>query len=135
VFIGYRAWEKEGRTPAYPFGHGLGYTDWTYDALEVTGTTATVRITNTGSRTGRETIQLYVTPTPPAPDRPARWLAGFANVEAAPGESVQVTVDLPARAFEIWDEESGSWTPVKGTYGIEASHSLTDTRLSTTAVI
>ncbi|MDQ1038883.1 beta-glucosidase [Streptomyces sp. V3I8] len=135
VFIGYRAWEKEGRTPVYPFGHGLGYTDWTYDALEVTGTTATVRITNTGSRTGRETIQLYVTPTPPAPDRPARWLAGFANVEAAPGESVQVTVDLPARAFEIWDEESGSWTPVKGTYGIEASHSLTDTRLSTTAVI
>ncbi|MFE9681483.1 glycoside hydrolase family 3 protein [Streptomyces sp. NPDC006285] len=135
LFIGYRAWEKEGRTPAYPFGHGLGYTDWTYDEIELTGTTVTVRVTNTGSRTGRETIQLYVAPTTPAPDRPARLLAGFANVEAAPGESVRTTVDLPARAFEIWDEESHSWTTVKGTYEIAAAHSLTDTRLRTTIVV
>ncbi|MFF3482197.1 glycoside hydrolase family 3 protein [Streptomyces sp. NPDC002701] len=135
LFIGYRAWEKEGRTPAYPFGHGLGYTDWTYDEIELTGTTVTVRVTNTGSRTGRETVQLYVAPTTPAPDRPARLLAGFANVEAAPGESVRTTVDLPARAFEIWDEESHSWTTVKGTYEIAAAHSLTDTRLRTTIVV
>ncbi|KAA0932083.1 glycoside hydrolase family 3 protein [Streptomyces apricus] len=135
VFIGYRAWEKEGRTPAYPFGHGLGYTDWTYDAIEVTGTAVTVRVTNTGSRTGRETIQLYVSPSTPDPERPARWLAGFANVEAAPGESVRTTVDLPARAFETWDEESRTWTPMKGTYEIKASHSLTDPRLKTTITI
>ncbi|MFH8463399.1 glycoside hydrolase family 3 protein [Streptomyces sp. NPDC017991] len=132
VFIGYRAWQKENRTPTYPFGHGLGYTDWTYDGIEVTGTTVTVRVTNTGARTGRETIQFYLAPTDPTPDRPARWLAGFANVEAAPGESVRTAIDLPTRAFEVWDEKSDTWTPVKGTYEIEASHSLTDTRLRTT---
>ncbi|MGW6012761.1 glycoside hydrolase family 3 protein [Streptomyces sp. NPDC055210] len=135
VFIGYRAWEKENRTPTYPFGHGLGYTDWTYDEIDVTGTTVTVRVTNTGTRTGRETIQLYLAPADPTPDRPARWLAGFANVEAAPGESAHATVDLPPRAFEVWDETSDAWTPVKGTYEIEASHSLTDTRLRATCVI
>ncbi|MEW2573519.1 glycoside hydrolase family 3 C-terminal domain-containing protein [Streptomyces sp. NPDC047070] len=129
VFIGYRAWEKEHRTPTYAFGHGLGYTDWTYDEIDVTGTTVTVRVTNTGTRPGCETIQLYLAPTDPTPDRPARWLAGFANVEAAPGESARTSIDLPARAFEIWDEKSDTWTPVKGTYEIEASHSLTDTRL------
>ncbi|MFE1798991.1 glycoside hydrolase family 3 protein [Streptomyces sp. NPDC059517] len=134
VFIGYRAWEKENRTPTYPFGHGLGYTDWTYDEIDVTGTTVTVRVTNTGTRTGRETIQLYLAPADPTPDRPARWLAGFANVEAAPGESAHATVDLPPRAFEVWDETSDAWTPVKGTYEIEASHSLTDTRLRATCV-
>ncbi|MFD0308147.1 glycoside hydrolase family 3 protein [Streptomyces sp. NPDC127119] len=134
VFIGYRAWERENRTPTYPFGHGLGYTDWTYDEIDVTGTTVTVRVTNTGTRTGRETIQLYLAPTDPTPDRPARWLAGFANVEAAPGESAHATVDLPPRAFEVWDETSDAWTPVKGTYEIEASHSLTDTRLTATYV-
>ncbi|MFJ2262785.1 glycoside hydrolase family 3 protein [Streptomyces sp. NPDC087844] len=134
VFIGYRAWEKENRTPAYPFGHGLGYTDWTYDEIDVTGTTVTVRVTNTGTRTGRETVQLYLAPTDPTPDRPTRWLAGFANVQASPGESVRTAIDLPTRAFEVWDEKSNAWTPVKGAYEIEASHSLTDTRLRATLV-
>ncbi|WP_328846249.1 glycoside hydrolase family 3 protein [Streptomyces sp. NBC_00258] len=132
VFIGYRAWEKEGRTPTYPFGHGLGYTDWTYDEIEVTGTTVTVRITNSGARKGRETVQIYVAPTEPDTTRPRRRLAGFATVEALPGETATVTIELPSRAFEIWDEKSKAWTPVKGSYEIEASHSLTDCRLRAT---
>ncbi|MCZ4509465.1 glycoside hydrolase family 3 C-terminal domain-containing protein [Streptomyces sp. ActVer] len=132
VFIGYRAWEKEGRTPTYPFGHGLGYTDWTYDEIEVTGRTVTVRVTNSGTRKGRETVQIYVAPTEPDTTRPRRRLAGFATVEAPPGETATVTIELPSRAFEIWDEKSKAWTPVKGSYEIEASHSLTDCRLRAT---
>ncbi|MDX2846263.1 glycoside hydrolase family 3 C-terminal domain-containing protein, partial [Streptomyces ipomoeae] len=66
VFIGYRAWEREGRTPSYPFGHGLGYTDWTYESIEITegGTTARVRVRNTGDRPGREVVLLNTSPTP-----------------------------------------------------------------------
>ncbi|MBV1935084.1 glycoside hydrolase family 3 C-terminal domain-containing protein [Streptomyces sp. BV286] len=135
VFIGYRAWEKEGRTPAYPFGHGLGYTDWTYDDIDVTGTTVTVRLTNSGTRGGRETVQIYLAPAEPEAARPARTLAGFASVEAAPGESTEVTVELPDRAFEIWDEKTGSWTRMKGSYAIEASRSIADRRLRTTVEI
>ncbi|MFC8196244.1 glycoside hydrolase family 3 protein [Streptomyces sp. NPDC057298] len=135
VFIGYRAWEKEGRTPAYPFGHGLGYTDWTYDDIDVTGTTVTVRLTNSGTRGGRETVQIYLAPAEPEAGRPARTLAGFASVEAAPGESVEVTVELPDRAFEIWDEKTDSWTRMKGSYAIEASRSIADRRLRTTVEI
>ncbi|WAU79866.1 glycoside hydrolase family 3 C-terminal domain-containing protein [Streptomyces sp. Qhu-G9] len=135
VFIGYRAWEKEGRTPAYPFGHGLGYTDWTYDAIDVTGTTVTVRLTNSGTRRGRETVQIYLAPAEPEAARPARTLAGFASVEAAPGESAEVTVELPDRAFEIWDEKTDSWTRMKGSYDIEASRSIADRRLRTTVEI
>lgn len=119
VFIGYRAWEKEGRTPTYPFGHGLGYTDWTYDEIKVTGTTVTVRITNSGPRKGRETVQIYL----------ARRLAGFATAEALPGESTEVTIELPTRAFETWDEQTNTWAPLKGSFEIEASHSIADCRL------
>ena len=36
VFIGYRAWERSGAAPAYPFGHGLGYTEWEYETLDAT---------------------------------------------------------------------------------------------------
>lgn len=119
VFIGYRAWEKEGRTPTYPFGHGLGYTDWTYDEIKVTGTTVTVRITNSGTRKGRETVQIYL----------ACRLAGFATAEALPGESTEVTIELPTRAFETWDEQTNAWAPLKGSFEIEASHSIADCRL------
>ncbi len=52
VFIGYRAWEKHGRAPSYPFGHGLGYTDWTYESAEVKGSTVTVRVRNSGGAPG-----------------------------------------------------------------------------------
>ncbi|MFF7239241.1 glycoside hydrolase family 3 C-terminal domain-containing protein [Streptomyces collinus] len=130
LFIGHAAWEKAGRTPAYPFGHGLGYTDWAYESLEVDGTTARVRVRNTGTRPGREVVQLYLAPEEPGAGRPARRLAGFAGAEAGPGESVEVSVELPRRAFESWDETAKDWVIVKGSYEIAAGRSITDRALT-----
>ncbi|MEW2492140.1 glycoside hydrolase family 3 C-terminal domain-containing protein [Streptomyces nodosus] len=135
VFIGYRAWEQAGGTPSYPFGHGLGYTDWTYESIEAEGTTVTVRVRNSGRRAGREVVQLYLAPVEADAGRPARWLAGFAGVEAAPGESVEAVVELAPRAFEIWDESAGAWTRVKGAYEVAAGRSLADRRLTTTLTV
>ncbi|MEU6347995.1 glycoside hydrolase family 3 C-terminal domain-containing protein [Streptomyces sp. NPDC047072] len=132
VFIGYTAWQKEGRTPAYPFGHGLGYTDWTYESVEVQGTTVRVRLRNSGDRAGREVVQVYLAPAEPDAERPARRLAGFAAAEAAPGESVEVTVELPRRAFEIWDEKTSRWSFVKGSYEIQVGRSIEDRRVTAT---
>lgn len=137
VFIGYRAWEKEHRTPAYPFGHGLGYTDWSYESADVTGSTVRVRIRNSGERTGREVVQVYLAPagTAPAPERPARRLAGFAVVEAAPGESAEVAVEIPTRAFEVWDEADHRWSFVKGSYEIQVGRSIADLRITATITV
>ncbi|WP_405967136.1 glycoside hydrolase family 3 C-terminal domain-containing protein [Streptomyces sp. NBC_00015] len=134
VFIGYRAWEKAHRTPVHPFGHGLGYTDWTYESVDITGSTVTVRIRNSGARPGREVVQVYLAPTgtAPAPERPARWLAGFAGVEAGPGESAEVTVEIPKRAFEVWDEADHRWSFVKGSYEIQVGRSIADRRITAT---
>ncbi|WP_330349909.1 beta-glucosidase family protein [Streptomyces sp. NBC_00582] len=132
LFIGYPAWEKAGRTPSYPFGHGLGYTDWAYESVEVTGTTVTVRVRNTGERAGREVVQVYLAPTEPGTDRPARRLAAFGAVQAGPGESAEVTVELPRRAFEVWDEAAHRWFFVKGSYEIQVGRSLADRRISAT---
>ncbi|GCD37869.1 beta-glucosidase [Streptomyces chrestomyceticus JCM 4735] len=140
VFIGYRAWQRRAReeagpAPAYPFGHGLGYTDWSYESLEATPARARVRVRNTGTRPGREVVQVYLAPLDrvagPAPaDRPDRWLAGFATVEAAPGETAEAEIVLPRRAFEIWDEAAGARRFVDGTYAIEAARSVADRRLA-----
>ncbi|GGV37661.1 beta-glucosidase [Streptomyces longisporoflavus] len=140
VFIGYRAWDRHieqhaGATPAYAFGHGLGYTDWTYESLAVEGTTVTVRVRNSGSRAGREVVQVYLAPAANDGSRPARWLAGFAGVEAGPGESAEVRIELPRRAFETWDEDSDSWAHQGGSYEARAGRSLTDSRLSETITV
>ncbi|MCX4640918.1 glycoside hydrolase family 3 protein [Streptomyces sp. NBC_01446] len=132
VFIGYRAWQRHATAPAYPFGHGLGYTDWTYEHIEITDTTtARIRLRNTGDRTGREVVQLYVAPTrPDTVERPERCLAGFASVAADPGEAATAEIPLPERAFILWDENTGGWTTIPGEYQVLAGHSVADTRLS-----
>lgn len=132
LFIGYRAYEARSITPAFPFGHGLGYTDWAYESLEVTPTAARVRLTNTGARPGREVVQIYLAPVADGVERPASWLAGFANVAAGPGESVEVEIALPERAFEIWDQASRAWQRIGGSYLVRASHSHADVRLTAT---
>ncbi|MCR8573010.1 beta-glucosidase [Streptomyces sp. Isolate_219] len=134
VFIGYRAWQRSAAAPAYPFGHGLGYTDWEYESLDTTPDSVRVRIRNAGDRPGREVVQIYLAPTadaaPDAPERPERWLAGFAVVEAGPGESAEAEIPLPDRAFAVWDAEDGGWHRVKGVYLVEAAHSVDDRRLT-----
>jgi beta-glucosidase len=132
VFVGYRGWERKGTAPLYAFGHGLGYTTWQYDALEVADGYAEVTVTNTGARAGREIVQLYVGPAEADEDRPARWLAGFAPVDAHPGESVTVRIGVPARTFQIWD---GGWRTVPGGYRITAAHALDDPRLTTEVTV
>jgi beta-glucosidase len=116
LFIGYRAWDRSDVAPAYPFGHGLGYTTWAYEGVEQDGETVTVRIRNTGSRCGREVVQVYLAAKGDRGDRPARALVGFASVEALPGETATAAISLPRRAFEIWDEERRSWSYRPGAY-------------------
>ena len=124
--------------PAYPFGHGLGYTDWEYESLDTTPDSVRVRVRNTGDRPGREVVQIYLAPTadaaPDAPERPARWLAGFAVVEAGPGESAEAEIPLPDRARSRSGDdggaEDGGWRRVKGVYLVEAAHSVDDRRLT-----
>ncbi|MCA2224960.1 beta-glucosidase [Nonomuraea aurantiaca] len=130
--IGYR-----GRIEAlYPFGHGLGYTTWEYGAAEVrhvddgAAGEITVRVRNAGDRPGREVVQVYASRPGSAVERPRRWLAGFATVDAAPGEEVAVTVTVRRRAFEHWDVAAGRWAVEPGTFQLEVGSSSNPKTLS-----
>lgn len=132
VFIGYRAWDRAGTAPRYPFGHGLGYTTWAYEDMNVAGRRVSVTVRNTGPRAGREVVQIYAGPAAPDADRPGRWLAGFASIAADPGQAVTVTIELAERTFQIWDS---GWRTVPGEYQIEAAHSVADRRLTSTITV
>jgi beta-glucosidase len=125
--IGYRA----ERPALFPFGHGLGYTDWEYLALDVAGATARVRVRNAGERPGREVVQLYLSRPDGAVARPPLWLAGFGAAEAGPGEEAEVEIALPERAFAHWD---GGWAVESGTFALRAGRSCRDLRLQTEVV-
>lgn len=139
IFIGYRGWLRSAVEPLFAFGSGQGYTDWSYDHLACSGSEVKVTVTNTGWRAGREVVQVYLAPgadtyTPDRADtespveRPERWLAGFGTVDAVPGESVTVTIPIPERAFQVWND---GWQTVHGTYTVIAAHALDDPRRST----
>jgi beta-glucosidase len=130
LHAGYRAWLRAGATPAYPFGHGLGYTDWQYSSLSIDGTDLTVVLGNVGSRPGKEVVQAYLSRPESAIDRPARWLAGFAVVRAGPGETVTAEIPLPPRAFEHWSVDVHDWRSEPGDFVLSVGPSVTDCRLT-----
>jgi beta-glucosidase len=129
--VGYRAWAWAGAEPAWPFGHGLGYTTWDYTRLHVAAPPSpdaparlSVALRNTGPRFGREVVQAYLTRPDSAVDRPPLWLAGFAAVVAGGGEETHVSIELPARAFAHWAGEDG-WRIEGGAFEVLVGPSAT----------
>jgi beta-glucosidase len=126
VFVGYRGYENKGIKPQFPFGHGLSYTSFRFDALKVQPRPASSNVlfdvsftvTNTGERAGAAVPQVYVSDRPSRPTRPPKELKGFAKVMLQPGESRSVTIPLDGRAFAYYDTKSRKWRADAGTYGV-----------------
>ena len=125
--IGYRG---SGQSTRYPFGHGLGYTTWRYVSIDAqqdispgVDLPVIISLCNTGRRIGREVVQVYASRPDSSIERPLRWLAGYATVDADPGEAVTATVTVRARAFEHWDVQADQWTVEPGTFRLTAGPS------------
>jgi beta-glucosidase len=132
LLVGYRGFDRRGIQPLFPFGHGDGYTEWDYEAIEVAGGAepeVAVRVRNAGGRAGGEIVQVYLEPPVDDPQRPVRTLAGFARVTAEPGEAVLARVGLGARSFACFDMTGGEWVTRPGTYTVRAGRSSRDLRL------
>ena len=134
VFVGYRYYDKKKMAVRFPFGYGLSYTTFAYSEPKLSAArirdtdTVTIRVdvTNTGSRAGKEAVQLYVS----APDskviRPVRELRDFDKIELAPGETKMVSFTLDKRAFAYWNTDIHDWYVESGKYLLQIGGSSRD---------
>ncbi|MEU2677484.1 glycoside hydrolase family 3 N-terminal domain-containing protein [Streptomyces sp. NPDC007107] len=147
---GYRGYVDQPATPRHPFGHGLSYTTVEYGtprlslpsvAVDLFGDgtrplSCTVRVTNTGGRPVRETVQLYVRRVLGGTSWPrVRELRGFVRVELAPGASTEVTFPVDARTLASFTY-AGEWAVEPGEFAIgtgPSSRSTREARLTVTA--
>ena len=96
--------------PLYPFGYGLSYTEFEYSGLALSSPEmkkgkaieATVTVTNVGSRSGEEIVQLYIRDLVSSVTRPVKLLKGFSKVSLAPGESKTVTFTIDDQMLSFW---------------------------------
>ncbi|PWV50246.1 glycoside hydrolase family 3 C-terminal domain-containing protein [Nocardiopsis sp. L17-MgMaSL7] len=131
VFVGYRHFDTLDVPVAYPFGHGLTYTTFSYSELEVVPNgdgawTVSFTVTNTGERAGQEVAQLYAGVEQDLPTRPRHELRGFAKVALEPGGSTRVDLPLTGRDLSVWDPRDQRWSLAAGTYTVAVGASSRD---------
>jgi beta-glucosidase len=125
---GQRMLDATGRSAAFPFGFGLGYTTIEHELVSHSfddgGGRAVVRVVNSGDRPGSTVVQLYAADV--SVDRPVAQLLGFQKVVLQPREEAVVTIDMDAVPTLQRDPTTRVWSPRSGTWSIlAAQHSPT----------
>jgi beta-glucosidase len=117
LWHGYRKIERDGHTPAFPFGFGLSYTSYQFANLELAqdqlGPSDTVQVSldvsNTGTHAGEEVVQLYVSAIGSAVERAPKELKAFTRVALQPGETKRVQLDVPVSRLAYYDESAADF--------------------------
>jgi len=133
LWHGYRKLERDGNTPAFPFGFGRSYTRYRYanltleqgqlglaDTLKVS-----VDVSNTGARAGEEVVQLYISAIGSAVERAPKELKAFTRVALQPGETRSVQLCVPVSRLAYYDETQADFVVEALEYEIfVGAHSL-----------
>jgi beta-glucosidase len=138
IFIGYRYYDKKKIEPMFCFGHGLSYTQFSYDDLQLSRPVMNAdeslevrcRVKNTGPVRGKEVVQLYVGPQTPEHHAAVRQLKAFRKLELEPGREQNVSFTLTAEDFAGFNTADRLWTAPAGTYALSLGSSSRDIRLS-----
>jgi len=140
IYVGYRHFDKAMLAVSYPFGYGLSYTTFEYENLNTEVVDGVINISvsvkNTGEVAGKEVVEVYTSLPETTIDRPIQELKAFAKTpQLNPGESAELTMNIPVSDLSYWNEQTSSWTLEKGSYIIEVAASSRDKRLSAEIIL
>jgi beta-glucosidase len=129
--------------PLFAFGHGLSYTTFDYDKLELSAAgakpgdiiTARVTVKNTGARAGDEVVQIYAHAVKPPVPMPLQQLAGFQRVPLQPGETKVVEIPVRTEILRRWDEKQNKYVVDAGEYELRAGPSSDKAARQATLVV
>ena len=132
IYVGYRYFDSFGVAPAYPFGFGLSYTDFTirFAALTAKGATLTVaaEVENIGNFSGKEVVQLYASPPEGALCKEYQSLCAFAKTKLlAPGEAQTVALTFDLTQLASFREADNCYVLEKGDYLLRLGNSSRNT--------
>lgn len=138
IYMGYRWYDLRDLDVEFPFGHGLSYTTFLFKDLKICKDYETLEVSltvsNTGTVSGAEVIQVYVSQKNPSIKRPVKELKGVTKIFLDKGESQTVTISIPLKyACGFYDEWIGSWVCEKDTFKVwvaPSSDSASDRALS-----
>ena len=124
-------------TPRYAFGHGLSYTTFRYDNLQLSQPTMTAdqrvrvqfRVTNTGTRSGEEVAQLYLHDVVASVARPLKELKGFQKLTLKPGESQTVAFTIDRATLSFYNQQL-AWAAEPGDFQLFIGSASDDIRLN-----
>ncbi|WP_341977546.1 glycoside hydrolase family 3 C-terminal domain-containing protein [Microbacterium sp. LWO13-1.2] len=133
IFVGYRWYDARRMEVAFPFGHGLSYTTFSYGeptaAVNADGDiVVSLAVANTGSRDGREVVQVYVAPEASNVERAPRELKAFASVEVPAGSRREVELVVRREDLAYWDIRVDRFVVEGGSYRVEVAASSRDIR-------
>ncbi|NTE87993.1 glycoside hydrolase family 3 C-terminal domain-containing protein [Agrobacterium rubi] len=135
VFVGYRHHDSHGVEPLFPFGFGLGYTQFAWGEAKASSTqmgedgiTVTLDVTNTGARKGSDVVQLYVRPLGSTVSRPEKELRAFAKLELEPGETKTAVMKVSVRDLSFFDVEAKAFRSDAGDYELVLAANAVDIR-------
>ena len=133
INVGYRYFTSSDKSVSYPFGFGLSYTTFSYGKPVVkatkNGLTASITVTNTGKRAGKEVVELYVSAPAGGLEKPARELKAFAKTrELQPNQSETLTMELSLYDLASFNEATQAWETAPGKYTIGFGASVEDIR-------
>ena len=126
IFVGYRYFSSYNVKPLFAFGHGLSYTNFKYDDLNVevneleddVNVTVSLKLTNVGEVAGSEVVQVYINDEEASVKRPNIELKGFEKIYLDPKENKIVKIKLNKKDFAFYNEEQKAWTLESGKFNI-----------------
>lgn len=143
IMVGYRHFDTKNIEPQFPFGHGLSYTKFDYVDLKLNKKSLSQRDTlkmditlkNSGSRRGKEVIQVYVKDIKSTVVRPEKELKGFTKIDLKPDEEREVSIEIPINSLAFYDVESKEWVVEEGEFELQVGSSSRDIRLKERIII